>query len=235
MSLDTDGYALAPGLYSASECAELIASLEKSLNAADPAIRGGDGAIYAARNLLSLWTQARTFWRIAPVRAFLTAHLGPSCGLVRVLYFDKPPGNSWALPWHKDLTVAVRDNALTSTRFSKPTTKSGVPHVEAPLEVLRRMLTLRVHLDEVTDENGPLKVLPGSHHTDKTLDLRGEVRVLHAAAGAGLWMRPLLAHCSNRSSEGTTRHRRIIHLEFAADETLPDGYSWYTWERVNKD
>ena len=42
----------------------------------------------------------------------LQTALGPGLGLVRVLYFDKPPGQSWALPWHKDLTIAVRANRL---------------------------------------------------------------------------------------------------------------------------
>jgi hypothetical protein len=40
-------------------------------------------------------------------------------------------------------------------------------------------------------------------------------------------MRPLLAHCSGRSSPGTTRHRRVVHLEFAARPELPDGYAWH--------
>jgi hypothetical protein len=229
MTLDRDGYALAPGLYTADECAALLASLDAALRAADPAIRGGDGAIYAARNLLTLWPPAGTFWQVPAVCSFLREHLGGGCGLVRVLYFDKPPGNSWALPWHKDLTVAVRDNTLPSALFARPTAKAGLPHVEAPLSVLQRMLTLRVHLDAVTAENGPLKVVAGSHLTGKSLDLAGEVRVLHAAAGDGLFMRPLLAHCSNRSAEGTTRHRRIVHLEFAAAEPLPDGYEWHTF------
>ena len=84
-----------------------------------------------------------------------------------MLYFDKPPGESWALPWHKDLAIAVRDNRLPSDHFARPTTKYGVPHVEAPAWLLERMLTARLHLDEVTDENGPLRVLPGSHRDGK--------------------------------------------------------------------
>ncbi len=41
--------------------------------------------------------------------------------------------------------------------------KAGVPHVIASDSLLRQMLTLRIHLDDVTDENGPLRVIPGSH------------------------------------------------------------------------
>jgi hypothetical protein len=36
-------------------------------------------------------------------------------------------------------------------------------------------------------------------------------------------MRPLLLHASTVAN--SPRHRRVIHLEFAADE-LPDGLAW---------
>jgi hypothetical protein len=44
-----------------------------------------------------------------------------------------------------------------------------------------------------------------------------------------LLMRPLLAHCSGKSHPETTRHRRILHFEFAADPHLPDGYIWHNF------
>ena len=91
------------------------------------------------------------------------------------------------------------------------------------------MLTARIHLDDVTDENGPLKVVPGSH-TGKEMNLSDvPVRVLHAKAGDVLLIRPLIAHCSNRSRPDTGRHRRILHLEFAARAELPDGYTWHDY------
>ncbi len=158
----------------------------------------------------------------------LTATLGRDFGLVRVLFFDKPPGSSWALPWHKDLTVAVRDNSLPSDQFTRPTRKAGVPHAEAPQDLLEQMLTLRVHLDDVTEENGPLKVVPRSHLTGKAMSVGGAaVRTVLARSGDVLLMRPLLAHASGHSRDDTTRHRRILHLEFAGRRELPDGYAWY--------
>lgn len=226
-TLERDGFASAPGLLSESECDALIASLETHLQVADPAIRGGEGAIYAARNLMDFWPEATSFWRRPAILEVLQAHLGASGGLVRMLYFDKPPGQSWALPWHKDLTIAVADHRGPWVEYRHPTTKAGVPHLEAPEAVLETMLTLRLHLDAVTNENGPLKVVPGSHRTGKHLDLSGEVAILHAKRGDGLLMRPLLAHASGRSQEGTTQHRRILHLEFASSETLPEGVRWH--------
>jgi ectoine hydroxylase-related dioxygenase (phytanoyl-CoA dioxygenase family) len=149
--------------------------------------------------------------------------LGGQAGLVRVLYFDKPPGQSWA----KDTAIAVRDNRLPSSIFAKPTTKAGVPHVEAPRPLLENMLALRIHLDDIIEENGPLKVIPGSH---RGVETRAQQTLL-AAAGDVLAMRPLVSHCSNRSHPDTKRHRRILHLEFAGTEVLPDGYAWHDFWR----
>jgi hypothetical protein len=233
-TLAADGFALL-GLFDAAAVAGMTAELERILNGVggqEASIRGQEGTIYAARNLLRLWPGLAAVWRQPGLVACLERVLGPRFGLVRVLYFDKPPQQTWALPWHKDLTIAVRNNRLPSQRFTHPTRKAGVPHIEAPVEVLETMLTARIHLDEVTDENGPLKVVPGSHKTGKvlTLDL-APPRAIHAAVGEVLLMRPLLAHCSGKSAPETQRHRRILHLEFAVASELPDGFEWHDFER----
>ncbi len=115
-----------------------------------------------------------------------------------------------------------------SPSFSRPTTKAGVPHMIACDDVLKQMLTLRIHLDEVTAENGPLRVVPGSH-VSSTSDGDGMNAAfdVHASAGDVLAMRPLISHSSGSSKPGTKRHRRILHLEFAASPTLPDGIEWH--------
>jgi hypothetical protein len=231
VSLDREGVAVLADVYTPSEADELSAALVRVLTGRggdDASIRSQEGVVYAARNILRLWPQAATFWRRPALLDALAVVLGPRFGLVRILFFDKPPQQTWALPWHKDLTIAVRNNRLPSASFAKPTRKAGVPHVEAPLGVLESMVTARLHLDDVTDENGPLKVIPGSHRTGKelTLDL-APPRVLHARRGDVLLMRPLVAHCSGKSHPDTARHRRVLHLEFAASVDLPDGYAWH--------
>jgi hypothetical protein len=231
--LERDGFVLLRGVFTQAEVEAMRSTLEARLAAEnDPAIRGDEGAVYAARNVHVLWPEVASVWKTPPLAAVLRAALGREMGLVRVLYFDKPPGQSWALPWHKDLTVAVRDNRLPSAHFRRPTAKAGVPHVEASEQVLQGMLTARIHLDEVTDENGPLKVIPGSHRTGKQMVPDGAlIRTLHAEAGDVLLIRPLVAHCSNRAHQDTTRHRRILHLEFASQPNLPDGYQWHDFVR----
>jgi hypothetical protein len=229
--LQDEGYVVLPGVFSSHETESLLASLESALNRDDQArqIRSERGTLYAARNVADLWPEAREVWRRTRLHEALAKVLGPAFGLVRVLYFDKPPGQTWALPWHKDLVIAVRDNKLPSTQFGKPTVKAGVPHVEAPQAVLEEMLTARIHLDPADDENGALRVLPGSHRTGTELDLQGTPVLVRAEAGDVLLMRPLLAHSSGRSHPDTLRHRRILHLEFAASAHLPDGYErhWF--------
>lgn len=222
--LDKDGFVTVPSVLSPAQVEEMLSKLESAIaaDAAGSTLRS-DGTIYAARNVMKLWPDVVTAWRRPPLPDMLTAALGPEHGLVRVLYFDKPPGQSWALPWHKDAAIAVKNNRLPSRHFSKPTTKAGVPHVEAPAALLDRMLTARIHLDDVTEENGPLKVIPGSHRGVETR----EPVTIFARAGDVLLMRPLLSHGSNRSQPGTERHRRILHFEFAASPDLPDGYEWH--------
>lgn len=230
--LEASGFVMLPRVFAPAAVADILHGLAEALTASaeDGTLRSRSGSIYGARNVLTLWPPAATVWRQPPLPALLAAVLGPGYGLVRALYFDKPPGQSWALPWHQDLTVAVRDNRLPSARFAKPTRKAGVPHAEAPREVLEAMLTARIHLDDVTEENGPLLVVPGSHRTGKALDLGAAApRTVLAGRGDILLMRPLLAHSSHQSHPGTARHRRILHLEFAASAELPDGYAWHTF------
>jgi hypothetical protein len=228
--IDHDGFAIVPRVLSAQVDAilrELTPLLEVPSEAT--AVRSRAGNVYAARNIVSLWPAAANVWRQPPLPDLLAAVLGRDFGLVRTLYFDKPPENTWSLPLHKDMTVAVRDNRLPSQLFGKPTRKAGVPHVEAPQTVLEAMLTMRIHLDDVTEENGPLQVVPGSHLTGTELKLTGTPVSILAERGDVLLMRPLLAHGSPASRPGTGRHRRILHLEFAGCRELPDGFAWHNF------
>jgi len=232
--LSTDGFVVLRGIFDTDECRRLGAELNAALaECADDktVLRRANGTIYGARNLLAVFPGARMLWRKPQLLELLANVLGETAGLVRGLYFDKPPESTWSLPWHQDLTIAVRDHSLPSERFCNRTVKAGVPHVEAPDELLRQMLTLRVHLDDVTPENGPLQVLPGTHIARDAAASRPPVTIL-AAAGDVLAMRPLLSHASGVSHPQTTRRRRVIHLEFAAIAELPDGYAWHDFVPV---
>lgn len=233
--LEADGYALLEGAFSAEDVQGAIAEWSEVLqrHAADEAIlASADGQPFGARNLLELWPGVMDLARQPGLRELLCELLGPGAGVVRVLFFDKPPGHSWALPWHKDYNIAVAAHGPEGA-FTKPTRKAGVPHVMAPYSLLSTMLTARIHLDDMTADNGPLKVLPGSHRLYSTGE--GELSqhspvAIHCRAGDVFLMRPLLTHSSGHIRPGIGSHRRIVHLECANSLPLADGYRWHRFE-----
>lgn len=223
------------GVFDSKQVQSLISRIETafsstladSLSDSQKTIRSQFGKVYAARNLHELIDDFGDTWRRPEIIGLVGEVLGADFGLVRALFFDKHPDRTWSLPWHRDMTIVVERNDLPSSDFIKPTTKAGIPHVEAPVQLLEKMLTLRVHLDPITSENGPLIVKPKSHRIDET-DFEKD-RMVTSNAGDVFVMRPLLFHSSPSSKSGTTAHRRIIHLEFAAEEKLWDGFRWRTF------
>lgn len=230
--LETSGWTMLSKVFQESGLADLREATSQLTQLQDEAVRSKSGDVYAARNLLQLCPQVLTAWRVPRLLQLVRQVCGPEAGLVRGLFFDKPPDQTWALPWHKDLLIAVADETHCNG-YSRPRLRAGVWHTEPPLEVLQSMLTLRIHLDAMTPDNGPLHVLSGSHTTGKELRAAGFDEVqLHCAAGDVLAMRPLLVHSSNRSRPECTEHRRIIHLEFSGMSQLPGGAKWHTFEPV---
>ena len=154
------------------------------------------------------------------VQETVDAILGPTNRLVRSILFDKVPGSNWSLRWHQDRTIAVI-RRVDVPGYGPWSVKAGIVSVHPPVEVLERMITVRIHLDPCTKENGALRVIPGSAASgklgsDEVADrvARGPEIVCETPAGGALLMRPLTLHAS-----GPTRssgHRRILHLDFAS-------------------
>jgi ectoine hydroxylase-related dioxygenase (phytanoyl-CoA dioxygenase family) len=188
------------------------------------------GSIHAVRNLLEAVPEVRPLARLDSVRAPVEPVLGSGCFVVRAILFDKTAGANWKVAWHQDLTIAVRER-VEAPGFGPWSEKAGIPHVQPPPEVLERMLTVRVHLDDCGPENGPVQVIPGSHaHGRLTADeiarwrAESEPVLCTSARGGALVMRPLILHASSPATR--PGHRRVVHLEFAADE-LPHGLEWH--------
>ena len=225
--LKADGFSIVESVFTVAEVRSMIDKLESAIAADDQSSIKSRGKVYAARNLIDSIPDIQSCYHAAPLMELLTEDLSARFGLVRVLYFDKPSDRSWYLPWHKDLTIAVKDNTLPTTHFSKPTRKAGVDHVEASEQLLENMLTLRIHLDDVTTSNGPLEVIPSSHASGKAVQPTEQepVKIL-VNAGDVLAMRPMISHASGHTDPEGNLRRRILHLEFSAIEHLPDGYQW---------
>ena len=149
---------------------------------------------------------------------------------MRAIFFDKSPGANWLVSWHQDLTLALRARAEVPG-FGPWSVKDGIPHVQPPVACLEEMLTVRVHLDDADEDNGALRVLPGTHRLSRLAPVqiqeqRARQSDVLCAAGAGdaLLMRPLLLHASGRAT--SARHRRVLHIEYAAF-ALPDALRWH--------
>jgi len=231
LTIAEDGCQLFSAVFNQSQIEHMQAALAQAVTRHKSSVCERDGEVYAARNVLEICPLARTVWQVPSIIDLLTDVLGPGFGLVRGLYFDKPPGQTWALPWHKDLSIAVAPHCGSSEIPCRR--KRGTWHCEPPETVLQLMLTLRLHLDPMTLTNGPLEVLPGSHRNGRQLVIQAQQPVLvTGTAGDVFAMRPLLAHRSGRSAPDSCEHRRILHLEFSSAVPLPLGLRWHEFQVV---
>ena len=211
--LEGDGYALADIVLARHQCEHIAASL--------PAVTGsGRGGV---RNLITHPTVVRLLAH-EKVGGYLWSVTGRDLVADKATLFDKTADANWRVQWHQDRSIAVKER-LAVSGYGPWSTKAGVLHVEAPPEVLAQMIAIRIHLDECGAENGPMRVIPGSHLAGKLLEHElaetaenGPVIELFAPQGALLLMRPLLVHSS--SSARAPQHRRVLHVEFAPVEAI---------------
>jgi len=207
---------------------ELVDQLVDQLAPLDPVLRSsGRGGL---RNVLRLAPSVLRIMQHPVISDIVHSALGAGAFMVKGILFDKHPGSNWNVPWHQDLTVAVRERTVAAG-YGPWSVKAGVIHVQPPVPILERMLAVRLHLDDCGDSDGPLRVLPGSHRHGEIAgqSLRAarerypEV-TCPVARGGLLAMRPLLLHASSRAATAT--RRRVLHLEFAACE-LAGRVTWF--------
>ena len=221
-AVEAHGWAVTPPVVPQLAVDRLVAELAPLAGEAAP--RGG------VRNLLDLSPAVRALAGSPAVRSVAEAVLGPACFAVQALLFDKMPGANWKVVWHQELTIAVRARADVPG-FGPWSEKAGVPHVQPPVDLLERMLAVRVHLDDCGAESGPVRVIGGSHRVgrlsagaiDAWREAAAPVDCL-AERGAILAFRPLVLHASSPAT--AVAHRRVVHIEFAAED-LPEPLEWH--------
>jgi ectoine hydroxylase-related dioxygenase (phytanoyl-CoA dioxygenase family) len=145
--------------------------------------------------------------------------LGQHAFPFRATLFDKSGESNWLVVWHQDTALPVRERREVPG-WGPWSVKEGTICSHAPASALEQILAIRVHLDDSNDENGPMKVLPGTHQSgvlsdDRIHELAASTSATECSVAAGgvLVMRPLLVHASSkaRSSAG----RRVLHIEYA--------------------
>jgi ectoine hydroxylase-related dioxygenase (phytanoyl-CoA dioxygenase family) len=215
--IDRSGFWVEDEVFSDRECDDLI-------EAAPLGMQGRSRA--GARHLMSIpaieaATKDERLLRIAR-RA-----LSPGAVPFRATLFDKSATANWLVVWHQDTALPL-ESRNNSTEWGPWRLKAGVLYAHAPAWALSRVLALRISLDASTSENGPLRVIPGSHlagvlSDDEILGLartHENIEVIVPRGGV-LAMRPLLVHSSSKARSGEPR--RVLHLEYADALELKPG------------
>jgi len=214
MPSSEDGYWIQQNVISHGECDALIAALSDARRSRagarhlmnNPAV----AELAADRRLLAV--AESTLGVAVPYRATL---------------FEKSGKANWLVPWHQDTALPL-ESSFDATGWGPWSEKEGTLYAHGPAWALSRVIALRLHIDASTKENGPLRVIPGSHAAGV---LTGE-RVLNyvrthdemectVPKGGALAMRPLLIHASSKAQ--TSSPRRVLHIEYADSLILAPG------------
>ena len=221
------GWSLVPGVIDPEGIERLRAASDLAVQ--HPLALSRRGSAYGLRNLLQIMPAARELAWSVTILERVRWILGPEAKPVKGILFDKTEQANWAVPWHQDITIAVRER-LSIPGYTAWSEKDGVPHVQPPAEVMQQILAIRVHLDDCPPENGALKIIPGSHAHGRLNDSdvecwRATVPTVTCAAQAGdiLFLRPLLLHSSAAATP--PKRRRVLHVEYASVQ-LPGGLAW---------
>jgi ectoine hydroxylase-related dioxygenase (phytanoyl-CoA dioxygenase family) len=171
---------------------------------------------YGTRDIFNLVPQFRQFANSNLLMPSVESILGDNTRVVRGLFFDKLPEANWKVPWHQDLTIAVRERIETAG-YAQWSIKNGIPHVQPPVAILEQMLAVRVHLDDADEFNGALKVIPktylkGRLSKEAIEEYKSTRAIVSCSVKRGdiMLMRPLLLHSSSASLNPS--HRRVYIL-----------------------
>jgi ectoine hydroxylase-related dioxygenase (phytanoyl-CoA dioxygenase family) len=215
-SVERNGYGIAPEALSDSEIDSLIEALsDQNCNRSRAGIR------HIVRH--------PAVAEVANGRLLKTARavLGPQVFPFRATLFDKSLDANWLVVWHQDTALPLRSRR-DLPGWGPWSVKEGVTYAHAPADALTQVLALRIHLDESSSGNGPLRVLPGTHTLGLLSDEAIEELVSQTKSvecivrrGGVLAMTPLVVHASSKSRDAA--RRRVLHIDYAAKATMGDG------------
>ncbi|HXU30074.1 MAG TPA: phytanoyl-CoA dioxygenase family protein [Thermoanaerobaculia bacterium] len=216
-SLEATGFRIVPDLLADAECDRLLDSLAESSLARSRA---------GARHVLSI-PAVRAAALDSRLRGLASEALAAPAIPYRATLFDKSPGANWLVAWHQDKTLPLKAR-FAAEGWGPWSVKAGVLHAQAPAEALDQVVALRVHLDPSTEENGPLRVIPGSHRLGILRDAgvaslieRSPIVTCLVPRGGVLVMRPLLVHSSSKAT--SDQPRRVLHIEYTRALLLGPG------------
>jgi ectoine hydroxylase-related dioxygenase (phytanoyl-CoA dioxygenase family) len=212
-----DGFAIIADVISPREIGRLIQEIR-----AHPLPRSRAGVRHAMRH-----ETIAAFVRQPSLAGLATEILGTTAIPFRATLFDKSPGSNWLVVWHQDTALPIQ-HRRDVPGWGPWSTKDGITYAHAPAAALEKIIALRVHLDDSTAENGPLRVLPATHkigvlEDDAIHELASDLSPVDCvvAIGGVIAMKPLVVHASSKSR--SDHPRRVLHIEYAPSLVLHDG------------
>ena len=214
-AFDSAGFAIVPAVLAPLEVRELNANVDCLQSSSA-----------GSRNLLILSWCGET---VAKLRrhSMLAKYVPPGHVSVQCTLFEKDADRNWLVPFHQDLSIPVR-RRVAEPSLTGWSEKEGTHFVHAPLTVLDEMVAVRLHLDPCGIDNGPLRVIPASHHAGRAANfeqLKSELgeRTCLVDGGAAMVLKPLLLHASSKAN--VPNRRRVLHFVFGP-AALPLGLEW---------
>ena len=216
---DLNGYAFADVTLTDTQCDHLAASIPSAGSS-----RGGTRGLLSHPTVLQLLLHKQ-------LGGYLWSVIGRDLVAVKATLYDRTPPAHRRGQWHQDRVIEVSER-MDVAGYGPWTMKNGIPHVEPPASVLEQMLAVRLYLDSCGPDDGPLRVLAGSHDHGKLSEeaLQEQVATaeavdVHVQKGGVVLMRPLLVHAS--STARVPSHRRVLHIVVAPAEAISP-LAWQT-------
>jgi ectoine hydroxylase-related dioxygenase (phytanoyl-CoA dioxygenase family) len=179
-----------------------------------------------ARHLMQI-DEVRRIAADARLIGIASGVVGGTAQAYRTTLFDKSAEANWLVAWHQDTTLPMvaRREVAGFTGWSQ---KQGVWYAQAPAAVLERVVALRIHIDDSTEFNGPLRVIPGTHRdgvlTEEQVSARATKSpsvVCLADSGGVVAVRPLIIHASSKARAAGSR--RVLHIEYGTTLDIGGG------------
>ena len=219
------GFAIVPDVYTGEEVTQILSAIEDA-DSSGPTFRKSNG-LFAIRQFLKAVPATRCLLLNQKLIQLISELFGKDYFVVKSIYFDKPGNSNWFVSYHQDLTISV-DKKIALEGYGPWTKKEGPFAVQPPVAILEENFTVRIHLDDTDEENGALKVIPKSHKKGicrpETIDWNSvSETTCPVSKGGVMFMRPLLLHASNRTTNQS--RRRVIHIEFSRC-ALAENLNW---------
>ena len=213
-NIEEQGFAILPGLFSQQYLDRLL----QEINESEP--RRSRAGVRHALGLAPVAELSQQPQMIELARGVLGQDAFP----FRATLFDKSTAANWLVVWHQDTALPLCAR-LELPGWGPWSVKEGIHYAHAPTSTLSKVLALRVHFDDSTTANGPLRVLAGTHtlgvlSDDSVHEVATRIAPVDCVVPKGgiVAMRPLLIHASSKSH--SEMPRRVLHIEYAASDSI---------------